>query len=187
MHVDFRIPDGWLEGVLAALFVVTAGSGIAGAVLNRVLARRLAGLDEEVLYERIPGRRNALRERAEAIVLEWAEARGEASLVDLGQRRVLPFLARGRDGVGHVLGVSRSGRRLVADLASRARYLDEASRPALAELSAIVAAKDDLDRHLALQSALRAWLFVHVPATWSMWVLVACHAVVAHLYHGGLR
>ena len=63
IHVDFRIADGWIEGSLALLFVLTAVSGVVGSILNRVLSRRLGHLEEEVLLERIEPRLLALRQR----------------------------------------------------------------------------------------------------------------------------
>ena len=73
--------------------------------------------------------------------------------------------------------------------AGRARYARSvenlnravADRDRVKDLSAIVTEKAELDVHLSLQRALRAWLVLHVPAGIALLGLLAVH-VFAVLY-----
>jgi hypothetical protein len=69
IHLNFRVPTGWFEGTLAWLYALVTGSGIVGLFLSRVLPRRLATRGGEVIYEKIPALRYALRQEAEALAL----------------------------------------------------------------------------------------------------------------------
>src|SRR6266568_3902873 len=69
IHLNFRVPTGWFEGTLAWLYVLVSGSGVVGLVFTRVLPRRLATRGGEVIYEKIPALRHALREQAEGLSL----------------------------------------------------------------------------------------------------------------------
>ena len=67
IHLNFRLPTGWFEGVLAWLYALVTGSGIVGLFITRVLPRRLATHGGEVIYEKIPALRHGLRTEAETL------------------------------------------------------------------------------------------------------------------------
>src|SRR5687767_381390 len=69
IHLNFRMPTGWFEGILAWLYLLVTGSGIVGLFISRVLPRRLATRGGEVIYEKIPALRHAVRQEAEALAL----------------------------------------------------------------------------------------------------------------------
>jgi hypothetical protein len=66
------------------------------------------------------------------------------------------------------------------------RYLAPKERDYLIQLRALVTKKDELDHQNALQIVLRAWLFVHVPATYAMLLLAVVHLVIAHAFGGDI-
>lgn len=74
IHLNFRLPRGWFEITLAWLFALVCGSGVAGLLFSRVLPRRLATRGGEVIYEKIPALRHALKTEAERLSL-GAEAK----------------------------------------------------------------------------------------------------------------
>ena len=45
---------------------------------------------------------------------------------------------------------------------------------------------DDLELHYVYQSVLRYWLFIHVPVTYSMYLLLLAHLVVTYAFRGSL-
>jgi hypothetical protein len=67
------------------------------------------------------------------------------------------------------------------------RYLNEAERGTLDQLERLVRQKDGLDYHRALQSALKLWLFVHLPFTYSLLLVTAAHIVIVHAFAGGAK
>jgi hypothetical protein len=94
IHLNFRVPTGWFEGTLAWFYVLVTGSGIVGLVLSRVLPRRLATRGGEVIYEKIPALRHALRQSAEALAL-GETTRSPAIAEFYGRRLVGSFPGRG--------------------------------------------------------------------------------------------
>ena len=69
IHLNFRLPHGWFEAVLAWLFVLVSGSGFVGLFFSRVLPRRLATRGGEVIFEKIPALCHALKTEAETLAL----------------------------------------------------------------------------------------------------------------------
>ena len=63
LHLGWRLPHGFLDTVLAGLFVSTFASGLLGLYWTRTLPSKLARVSEEVIYERIPLLRSQLRDR----------------------------------------------------------------------------------------------------------------------------
>ena len=61
IHLNFRAPSGGFEITLAALFALVTGSGVVGLLFSRVLPRRLATRGGEVIFEKIPALRHALK------------------------------------------------------------------------------------------------------------------------------
>ncbi|MBT6986649.1 MAG: hypothetical protein HN956_20015, partial [Rhodospirillaceae bacterium] len=72
MHIEWSIPNGFLERLLALFFVAVAGSGLLGLYLSRRFARMLTRRTEEVVLERIPEFIANLRGEAEELVMTSA-------------------------------------------------------------------------------------------------------------------
>ena len=54
--------------------------------------------------------------------------------------------------------------------------------PVFDELLELVHAKGDVDFHRSLQGALKLWLFVHLPLSLVLLLLIAVHVVVVHAF-----
>src|SRR5258706_2023857 len=75
-HAGGLWPGGFYEQAIAACVYATMLSGIAGFALERALPGRLVHFEGEVIYERIPSEIAALRERAEALVVNAVQDTG---------------------------------------------------------------------------------------------------------------
>ncbi len=69
IHLNFRAPHGWFEITLAWLFTLVSASGVVGLFFSRTLPRRLATRGGEVIFEKIPALRHALKTEAETLAL----------------------------------------------------------------------------------------------------------------------
>lgn len=176
LHAGPRVPNGVLEGTLAALFAVVALSGIAGLFLSRVVPSRLRTRGELVLFQRQPKLLRRLRERLEDRVDELEST----AVSDFYVRRLLPFFEEHRNFWWHLAQSRRPRRELVDGLEGLERYLDAEERETVREIEELIRKKDDLDYHRAHQLLLKGWLFVHVPVTYSLLVVAVVHAAVAH-------
>lgn len=182
-HIAWQIPDGWLEGLVALLYLVVAGSGVYGLVITRILPKRLTAVGGEVIYERIEMMRVQLAGEVKQMVLGTADATDVLARYYL--RQLLPFF-EGRRSLAYLAFPSgRRKRRLVQEIESLKRYLDPASRNQADVLADYVRQKDDLDYQHAIQSRLKYWLFLHVGFTYSLLIVSILHAILVHAFIGG--
>jgi len=185
LHINWRIPDGIFETILASLYLATFASGLIGILWTRTLPRKLARVSEEVLYERIPMLRSQVRDRAEQAVLDSVRASGSTTLGDFYSARLHDFFQQPR-GLRYFLRPdNRLRRQLLSELTEVNRYLSEPERKNGEQLFALIRRRDDLDYHAALQWRLRAWLFVHIGLTYPLVAVASLHGLLAHLFDGG--
>ena len=69
VHLNYKIPSGWFQGVLAWLYLLVMASGLFGLFISRAIPKRLTTRGGEVLFERIPSLRRQLQEQAEQLAL----------------------------------------------------------------------------------------------------------------------
>ncbi len=185
LHVEGRVPDGRLEGAVALAFALVTLTGFVGLWMSRTFPKRLARRGEEVLHERIPRFRARLHAEAEDVVREVAGPAALASgnaLASFHARRVEPFLAAPANRWAHLRGSGAPLATLTRDMESIRRRLDVEESAALDELLAICRKKDELDFHDALQGALKGWLFVHIPLTVVLLLLLVVHVWAVHAF-----
>jgi hypothetical protein len=155
--------------------------------LTRTIPSRLAALGDEVIWERIPGLRRQVAERAAEIVLTAKENSSAGVVTDVYSRRLFPFFEGARGWRYYLRPTSTLRRQLLAELGELKRYLGEPQQQLVEELAALTARKDDLDYHDALQGWLKCWLFAHIGGTYALLLFAGFHAVLAHAFHGGMR
>lgn len=187
LHVGVRVPSGPLEICLWILFVVVTLSGVLGTFLSRSFARRLTARGAEVLWERIPMARRRIREEAEELVQRTTNETGSSAISEFYLTRLASFLAGPKHLWGHVVGSERARRKVLLDFETLDPYTNDAEHEVSGALKRLVMEKDDLDFHWALQGVLKAWLFIHIPATWALLTFAALHALVAEAFSAGLR
>ena len=176
LHVDLRVPNGWLEGLVALLFAVVVLSGLGGLLLSRTIPGRLRTRGELVLFERQPQHLRRLREELEALALRIESASLSRFYVD----RLIWYFAGPRYLAWHLMQSHRPRQMLLDGLAGLDRYLDDDERQVKDEMVDLISTKDDLDYHYAHQSVLKYWLFLHIPLAYSLLILAGIHAVVAY-------
>ena len=186
LHVGWRVPDGWFEAVLATVFVLVAGSGIIGIVLSRAIPKRLTRRGEEVVFERIPVYRAKLRDEAEAVIVEATRETRSSTVRDFYIDKLASFFRGPRHILPHLFASNRALFARLAEIDNVRRYLNVQEGEYVDQLRWLVAKKDDLDFHYALQGALKAWLFLHVPLTFSLLVMAVVHLVFAYAFSGGI-
>ena len=185
IHLNFRLPHGWFEVVLAWLFVLVSGSGMVGLFFSRVLPRRLATRGGEVIFEKIPARRYALNAAAENLAL-GADAKSPV-IAEFYAKRLAPFFSGPKNFWLHLVESRRPVGALLAELEDLRRFANDVERKRLEQLALLVRQKDGLDYHRALQLALRLWLFVHIPLTYGLLIFTALHLVLVFGFSGGAR
>jgi len=187
VHVSYKIPTGWFEGTLAWLYVLVMLSGFFGLFVSRTIPKQLTTRGGEVLFERIPGIRRQLQERAETLALKSVGDVKSTTIADFYVRELKHFFDDSRHFNAHVLQVRTPLNLLLNKIADLNRYLNDQERATMDEIAGLVRQKDGLDYHYSLQLVLKAWLFVHIPLTYSLLLWTLAHIVLVFAFSGGAK
>lgn len=192
-HTDFSLPDSGFEWALWMGFVLVTLSGIFGTYLSwSVKAKRW--IDEVVGYDRIPARRGELAREVHAAVtrtnqsaaaLALPAAPHDAWIMDLYTSQLRDFFQGQRNFANHLIGSQRPLKKLTTEIDNLSRYVDDEGQEKLATIKRLVVEKDRLDFARVYLGLNKAWLFVHVPVTYSLTVLVVLHVIVAYAFSSG--
>jgi len=186
IHVDWGIPTGWFEVLLSVTFSVLFLSGLLGYYLDRTLPPLLTRRGEEVIFERIPGFMSELRKKADNVSVECAAKTGSSTVSDHYIEHLAPFFARPRKLLSHLRGSNRGFSNTLKELENMDRYLNDHERQYASQLRELATKKDELDYQYALQATLKGWLFVHVPLTYGLVLLMTVHAILSYAFRGAM-
>jgi hypothetical protein len=185
VHTKYEYPGSLLHWMLWGLFWLVSLSGIAGAVMSKVLPPRLEAQGERILFDRIPVFRAQLAEQVEAIARESVQDGKTRSIARLYSETLSDFFAGPRNIVAHLAASKVPQSRLLGQIFAIERYLDAAGKDRLQRIRDLVEAKSNLDFHYANGGLLRIWLFVHVPATYALLVATAVHVILEYAFAAG--
>ena len=81
-----------------------------------------------------------------------------------------------------MIGSQRPLKRLTDEIDHLSSYVDQQSQEKLAAIKNLVIEKDRLDFARVYLGLTKAWLFVHVPITYALMVLMVLHVLVAYSF-----
>jgi hypothetical protein len=186
-HLDFKIPNGRLETILAALYVLIAASGIAGVLLSRAFAPALTRHGESVIFERIPALRAALHTKAEKLVLQALQQANSETIAEFYSRKLMRFLAGPRNLPAHVIGSDHALHALLSQINVMRPYMIDKELKIMDQLADIVRAKDQLDYQYARQGLLKLWLFFHIPLSGALLMIGVLHLTIVYTFIGAVQ
>lgn len=183
-HIEFRFPNGMLEISLTIVFAVVIVTGIVGGITNRVFARRLSYLEAEVIYERIPAHREQLKGQVEQLLLNVVAQSESNTLSKYYLAHLQRFFNRSEHFLQHVFNNDYPVLKIQRDLEQQLRYLNEYEVNAVMELRKLIAQKNMLDRHAALQGVLKYWGILHMPVATVLLFFIIAHVVLVYAFSG---
>jgi len=186
MHLQWRVPNGVFESGLALLYAMLFLSGLFGLIVSRVFARRLSARGGEVLFGRIQPMRRNTRARVERMVTQCLASTESTAVPEYYVQRLKPFFDGPRHFWQHLVVSGRPRQKLLAELQSQDRYLNETERSTMQQIAEYVQQKDDLDFQYAHQVTLKYWLFAHVPLTYAMLAFAVIHVVLVFAFSGAM-
>ncbi len=185
LHVDFRVPSGMLEIVLATIFILVSISGIVGLVLSRVLPKLMNQAGEPATYEHIPRLRKEIRDKVRSLVFEAEESCKSSTLPEFYLEHLHGYLEA---GPSFLLSFGpekkRVSHRLANELQARMQYLSDDEKTIAEEIEEWISTKENLDFQEAGQRLFKGWLFAHIPLSMSLILLGTAHGIFALLYGG---
>lgn len=189
-HSDFSLPDTNFEWALWTAFMLVVLSGIFGAYLAWSLQTKRV-IDERITYDRIPTRRAELAREVHAAATKTdtdAAAIGlpappyDAWIMDLYTTHLRDFFKGQRNYAAHLMGWQRPLKRLTDEIDNLSRFVDQRGQEKLAAIRSLVIEKDQLDFARVYLGLSKAWLFVHVPGTYVLIVLMLLHVLVVYAF-----
>jgi hypothetical protein len=169
-------------------------SGIFGTYLGWSLQAK-HGIDERVVYDRIPARRGELALDVQAAVAKTDPATAamalpatpyDAWIMDLYTVHLRDFFKGQRNFTAHLIGSQRPLKRLTDEIDNLSGYVDQRSQEKLAAVKSLVVEKDRLDFARVYLGLSKGWLFVHVPVTYALIVLTFAHVLVVYAFSSGV-
>jgi hypothetical protein len=185
LHVQFRVPQGRFESILAGLYLVVATSGLYGLFLSRTIPRLLTAIKHEVPFAQIPAQRAKLAQEAQQLAIQSLS--DSPVLAKFYRDHLFDFFEQPRQLMYYLRPNGAMRRSLLIELQDLRRYLSDPQRAMSDTIADLIYQKDDIDFHHALQSRMRIWLFVHVGLSYGLVFAGALHGILAHAFHGGLR
>jgi hypothetical protein len=192
-HTDFSLPDTGFEWALWTGFVLVTLSGIFGTYLAWSLKAKRR-VEEGLDYARIPARRAELAKEIHAVVtrpdpgvsaIALPALPHEAWIMDLYTNHLREFFRGQRNYSAHLIGSQRPLKRLTDEIDNLSRFVDQQSQEKLALIRDLVVEKDRLDFARVYLGLTKGWLFVHVPVTYSLVVLMLMHVLVVYSFSSG--
>jgi hypothetical protein len=178
MHTGFRQPHGILTWWLWFLSLWVTASGLLGVILQKWIPRLLAsGLAIEVVYERIPELIKEIGEKVNALIETCAEP-----VKDFYQKKLIMALATPRPRLIYCIDITGGIQSRLKQFDYLRGFLPSAEKEKLSKLEAFYKTKLEIDAHYTLQRILRLWLYIHVPASLVLLVLLGLH-LFAVLYY----
>ncbi len=202
LHIEFRVPNGFLDVILSLFYVLVAGSGIFGLWISRGFAPRLTRfgseshgsletdrrkIGEEVIFERIPQLSRSLGEEARALALRSVGEAKSTTISDYYADRLMPYFQKPRNFWLHLIESSRPLQVMLNEIHVLRRYLNEKEQEIFDELADFIQQKNELDYQYAHQAMLKRWLFFHIPFTYAMLIFALLHLIVVYAFSGGTQ
>lgn len=187
-HTSFSFPETTLEWALWIMFALVVGSGLVGLYLTTSVPGKLQQQhNEQITFDQIPTARLNLFREVNALVLDTVTPEGSSEVSDFYVNRLRGYFRKPQNLRAHLRGSRRPLERMSSEIADLERRVNAPDRKALSTIKKLVTAKYDLDHQYTVQGLLHSWLFVHIPATYSLIVLSILHVAVVYAYSSGVR
>lgn len=182
-HIGFRIPNGPLEQMLALVFVGICLSGVIGWRISRSFPKRLRERNVEVPFEAIPDMRVALLQEADACALD-SIAHGSRAVLEQYDRYLRPFLLHKVSTWDQIFGRTHDRDTRLKQALQTSLGMSAPLQEQMGTLIRMIETKDTLDFHQAHQGLIKRWLFVHIPLSFLLLLLIFVHVVCIYAFGG---
>jgi len=186
LHTRIELPDGVVETALWGLFVILVLSGITGAYLTHSVPAKLTYSARHLDLEDIPAAQLELTRQIDSLAIGAAGGAASLSISELYTKALYGFLTGPRNILAHLKVSDQAVNRVFGEIEAVERHLDDGGRETLQSIRGLIAEKHRLDQQYAGQWLLRAWLFVHIPATYGMIILTLVHVAVVYAFSSGV-
>lgn len=188
LHTSFSLPETLFEWALWSLFVIVVISGLAGLYLTNSIPGKLQEQHgEPITLEKIPAARLNLFREVNALVQGTVTPQGSPEISEFYLNRLRGYFRKPQNLRAHLRGSRRPLERICNEINDLERRAGTPGKKLLASVRKLVIAKYDLDHQHTIQGLLHSWLYVHIPATYSLIVLSIVHVAIVYAYSSGVH
>ncbi|MEO8615351.1 MAG: hypothetical protein ABI600_09435 [Luteolibacter sp.] len=184
VHIGWTWPAGTFHQLLAWCYVIVFVTGVLGLWISRTFPRKLTVAGYETPFERIPHARASLREEAEALVLAGVDGQISPVIAEFYTKKLGVFFTNSCNRWAHLRQSRAPQAAHVSQFDEVRRYAKKGEGEMLEKLRDLVARKHMLDYQYSLQSALRLWLFAHIPLSYALLIFSVLHIILVHAFSG---
>lgn len=186
VHVNYSVPNGFFEMSLFLLYLIVFLSGVGGLILSRSFPKRITAHGDELMFERLPIYLSDIRKEAQNLVEFSVEDTKSSKILELYYKDLDPFFAGFANQVAHLFEGKRPINKLLLQMDSQSRYLNDKEKVYLTELKNLCVDKDHVDYNYALQGLLKKWFFIHIPFSYLLFLFGVVHGILVYSFQGGL-
>jgi len=184
-HTNFDLPNGGLEILLWILFFGVFVSGVLGIILLRWLPPRIRDQGERHVFERIRLYRAQIAEEAAELAMQSVRETASNTISQFYVEQMQPYLDRPRNVGHHLAGSSAPIAEMRRKIRALGRYSGAEGKTILQSFNQLAEIKDNLDFQYSLQIVMKAWLFVHIPLTYALGLVIVVHIILVYAFSSG--
>lgn len=178
MHTGFRLPNGALYWWLWSLSIWVTISGLLGVFLQKWVPKILSSaLSIEVIYERIPELISEIKKNADNLIAECTQP-----VKDFYRKQIAASLRKPKAQFIYYVDITGGIQERINQFEFLKKILSDEEKEKLNQLAVLYKSKLEIDAHYTLQKALRSWLYIHLPASIVLLILVAIHLFAVFYY-----
>ncbi|PIQ96289.1 MAG: hypothetical protein COV67_10320 [Nitrospinae bacterium CG11_big_fil_rev_8_21_14_0_20_56_8] len=175
-HTGFHFPVGFFSNILFFIFLLSILLGLVGMYLQKVIPLKLADLDVEVIYEKIPEIVCQLKNKIEGLTVAVDENRPLSKmLAGFCDQEIQPFFRSPLPSPEYFFSVTAGLLEKLHKFEKIRQLLNEEEKSILDRIKQLYIEKQQLDVHKSLQWILRVWLWIHVIFSSLLIILIVYH------------
>lgn len=182
LHIEFKLPAGLLEWMLAFMFMIICVSGIVGLIIHFFSRRSTAvHTDSQISSDKLPSYRKELRVEAENIVISSTESNGSKQLAEFYSDNLHDYFNSIPGLLTTLFGQRRTFENLLKKIQQRSKLLPE-DQHRLDELRELIHKKSAVEHQHAWHTFFSSWLAIHKYITYSLVVFIVLHIILVYVF-----
>jgi len=184
LHIEFQMPGGLIERIMATLFIIICLSGVCSILFHYLNSRQsLSNTLNTVPQNEIPLHRRRIAQEVATIVVNATEIKGDTQLADFYQHHLQPYFSAIPPKLATLFGQQKQHKILLQKLQKQTNLLPSYQN-SLDEIRNLILKKSTLDYQSARDSFQSSWYLLHKYITYSILGFVALHILLVYVFSG---
>ena len=183
LHTAFKYPNGLLEQIIAALFLIICISGICGLIISHFNKQTPSDLDNHPSPEKLPSYRKTLSKEAENIIIRLTETCGDTLFSEFYDTHLYRYFYTVPRFPINVFGHQKKPKRLLKEIQQLTKLMPQYHND-LSELRELINNKCTVEYHSAWHGIFSTWFYIHKYTSMLLIVFILVHIILVHIFTG---